>query len=709
MRIPLDYYRIIGVPIQSTSRQITQAYQDRRLQMPRREYSDLAITARQQLLDQAYTELSDPEKRSQYNTQFLKNYDIKTVDHENSAPEPSSSLSDPNPWLEISQDQFLGALLILQELGEYELVLRLGDSYLIEETNQKIEATNDAKTIRNDLILTIALGCLELGREQWQQREYENAVASGKAGQELLLREGLFPSIQGEIQADLYKLRPYRVLELLATHDQNITNRRKGIRLLQEMLQERGGIEGLGDDKSGLTIDDFLRFIQQLRSYLTVAEQQEIFEFEAKRPSAVATYLAVYALLARGFADKKPELILRAKKLLLILAKKQDVHLEQSICSLLLGQTEEAGQVLELSQEYESIAFIRENSLGDSDLLHGLCLYTERWLQNEVFLHFQDLINREVSLTEYFAAPQVQTYLEQLLGEENPESISRKTTPTPLNLPQTPIINPPKSSSDIVVQKPVNSATNQEEKRPANLARIQPNQLKKILIWLLSKLPSAAKSPRKKSRVKQENYPKRKTKKLLKNKPQIPLIVIPLVVIIAAFSLGYILFKNSNKSPEIVADMDSLAINLTKPPVPIPAPETEISLPSGQLDENTAKEIIQAWLDAKAKAFGKDYQIDSLKAILTDPILSVQLKRATSIKNSQAYFEYEHQVLIKKVEINQQKPEQGIIEADIVENAKYYQGEKLMENKSYNSNLVVSYDLILVNETWLIKDLKIIK
>jgi len=43
-----------------------------------------------------------------------------------------------------------------------------------------------------------------------------------------------------------------------------------------------------------LSLDDFLRFIQQLRSYLTAAEQQSLFEAESQRPS-VATYLAVYA------------------------------------------------------------------------------------------------------------------------------------------------------------------------------------------------------------------------------------------------------------------------------------------------------------------------------------------------------------------------------------------------------------------------------
>jgi hypothetical protein len=263
---------------------------------------------------------------------------------------------------------------------------------------------------------------LELGREQWQQGQYENAATSLETGQELLLREGLFPSVRGEIQSDLYKLRPYRILELLALPEENLPERRNGLRLLQDMLQERMGIDGTGDDQSGLSIDDFLRFIQQLRSYLTAAEQQMLFEAEARRPSAVATYLAVYALIGRGFAQRQPALIARAKQMLLRLGRRQDVHLEQAVCALLLGQTEEASRALELSQEYEPLAFIREHSQGAPDLLPGLCLYGERWLQKSVFPHFRDLRQQKASLKEYFADEQVQAYLEALPADSPQEA-----------------------------------------------------------------------------------------------------------------------------------------------------------------------------------------------------------------------------------------------------------------------------------------------
>ncbi|HEY9829960.1 MAG TPA: IMS domain-containing protein, partial [Stenomitos sp.] len=415
------------------------------------------INSRKQLLDEAYAVLSDPEQRSAYDASFL----TKTYEQE---PSPSVTLGftgngegieapiDPHtPSIEIKHEQFLGALLILQELGEYELVLKLGNPFLGTRDSISLDKgrLGDPQLVRPDIILTIALACLELGREQWQQGQYENAASSLETGQELLLREGLFPSLRGEIKSDLYKLRPYRILELLALPEETVVERRNGLRLLQEMLQERGGIDGTGDDQSGLSVDDFLRFIQQLRTYLSAAEQQTLFETEARRPSAVATYLAVYALLARGFAQRQPSLIARAKQLLMRLGRRQDVHLEQSVCALLLGQTEEASRALELSQEYEPLAFIREHSQGAPDLLPGLCLYGERWLQQSVFPHFRDLAEQKASLKEYFADEQVQGYLETL--PESPEESHSDWTVVPPQKPAYPSSGASKTVSEPTV------------------------------------------------------------------------------------------------------------------------------------------------------------------------------------------------------------------------------------------------------------------
>lgn len=438
MRIPLDYYRILGLPPQATLEQLQQAHHDRALQLPRREYSEAAIAGRKALLDEAYAVLANAEQRQLYDACLRGQSVTASVPTEAAAAAvegsplasekgetaveaiatpvapPTPPLPVAPPLLEVESAQIPGALLILYELGEYDLILKLARPQLLTLPSRSREASDAPDLARSDVILTLALAYLELGREQWQQGQYERAADSLQSGQTLLLQEGVFAGVRGEIQADLYKLRPYRILELLALPEANASERQQGLQLLQEMLQERGGIDGTGNDHSGLTVDDFLRFIQQIRDYLTVAEQQALFETEARRPSAVATYLAVYTLIARGFAECQPALIQQAKQHLLRLSVRQDVHLEQAVCALLLGQTEAASRALELSQEYESIAFIRDHSQGSPDLLPGLCLYSERWLQEEVFPHFRDLATQVAQLKVYFANEEVQTYLEAL-------------------------------------------------------------------------------------------------------------------------------------------------------------------------------------------------------------------------------------------------------------------------------------------------------
>ena len=402
MRVPLDCYRILGLTHLSGLEKIHQAHRDRLLSMPRREYSDAAIASRKRIIDRAYEILTDRDPS------IIGNADESVSDRRNN---PLDNPVAPNQ-LEADERDFAGLLLILYELGESEKVLSLAKPYYDPE-----EAEHQSPRISPhdpDLLLSVSLSFLELGRENWKQGQYESAASSLESAQEILLREGLFLSIRSEIQADLFRLRPYRILELLATPDNHANDHRKGMSLLQEMLDARRGIDGSGNDYSSLGIDDFLRFIQQLRSYMTAIEQQTLFEDEARRPSSVATYLAVYALIARGFSQRQPALIRRAKGLLVKLSARQDIYLEKAVCALLLGQTEEASAAIDSSSEADQIAFIRQNSEGAPDLLPGLCLYSERWMQEEVYPHFRDLMSQIVSLKDYFADDQVQAYLEEL-------------------------------------------------------------------------------------------------------------------------------------------------------------------------------------------------------------------------------------------------------------------------------------------------------
>ncbi|NET06946.1 MAG: DUF4101 domain-containing protein [Symploca sp. SIO2B6] len=794
MRIPLDYYRILGLPIQANATQLSQAHGDRILQLPRREYSEAAIKSRKQLLDEAYAVLSDPEQRQSYDASFLaKTYEQQPEQHSGSGSQASTQategLLEPHtPSLEIRDEQLIGALLILQELGEYEIVLKLGQTYLGADSSTSIDHRRfgEPQIVRADLVLTLGIACLELGREQWQQGQYENAATALETGQELLLKEGLFPALRGEIQADLYKLRPYRILELLALPEENIAKRRRGLQKLQDMLQERGGIDGTGDDQSGLSIDDFLRFIQQLRVYLSCAQQQTLFEAEAKRPSAVATYLAVYALLARGFAQRKPALISRAKQMLMRLGKRQDVHLEQSVCALLLGQTEEANRALELSQEYEPLAFIREHSQGSPDLLPGLCLYGERWLQKSVFPHFRDLREQKASLKEYFADEQVQAYLEQLpqsSADNSNEwtvvqsgkkayprsapsnSITETTVPSKSavngqysqdkhnnlanesvvsgsrwqsqpeaatitsnrqatvgktssnsnyssaavsTLPAAERIAPSTPTSDFAFTSPPDESVSRSKRRqrqPRKSDDLAPtNSLRKDSELKISSngqgqplsLPPAS-----------LKHPSEQSKSLKKVRKRIFFGILCLL----ALGLTWLVLSQLNKAlrgtPKL--EEEQPLIGLAEPPVTIPESGSRILNPEGPLSEETAKQVIEIWLEAKSLAYGREHNLEELEEILVEPALSYRRQGAKTAEQNNSYWLYNHAVVVNSVVNSDFDVNQATVDAAVNEDAQYYQEGQLNDLASYNENLRVRYDLVRQEGMWFIQDMAVIR
>lgn len=731
MRIPLDYYRILGVSIQATASQLGQAYHDRALQLPRREYSDIAINSRKQLLDEAYSILSDAEGRSEYDASFLAK--TQPIETQPLPPEATweSERNAPIAWLEINNEQFIGALLILQELGEYELVISLASPLLDRENlTPEQERLIGSELVRADIVLTIALACLELGREQWQQGQSERAAASGRVGQDLLLTEGLFPNIRGEIQADIYKLRPYRVLELLSQEESAVSDRLKGVQLLQEMLQERGGIDGNGDDRSGLSVDDFLRFIQQIRSYLSAAEQQEIFELEARRPSAVATYLAVYALVARGFAHFQPYLITRAKEMLQVLGRRQDVYLEQAVCALLLGQTEEASRALELSQEYEPIAFIREHSQGSPDLLPGLCLYGERWLQTEVFPHFRDLANLRASLKDYFADEQVQSYLEQLPKETGDADRWSVVDPQPVSVSATTLQS---TSGAVAAERTLQGSQPKgtsnrtavlnapETKSTPDLTKRRPGR---------SRPPKALRqteplSPRRRGRERPEEgetetppLARRSSRRRSRSSSHLPLVRLLLLgvggivlVVVLWWAIAWILnaFVGSQDSlPELEADQP--AISLSRPLIEMPPEEeTPPNAAQGALTPENAKRIIETWLSVKRSALGKDHQIGLLESILADPALGSLRDRAESLQQDNAHQEYEHTGLqVKNVDFKAENPNVARVDAAVRETARAFRRGQPDPSKSYDDELQVRYELVRQNDLWLIRSMTVL-
>ncbi|MDJ0659851.1 MAG: IMS domain-containing protein [Crocosphaera sp.] len=734
MRIPLDYYRILGIFPQATDEQLRQAHRDRGVQLPRREYSQQAIQARRQLLEQAYRVLSNPTQKAKYETQFWQAQAAyqeqgRTASSGSGTEGLRESSASTASEIEVEPEQIPGSLLIFHELGEYELVIKYGETYLhtLPTSSLSLDIDDTATNRRTDTILSIALAYLEISREQWHQKVYEQAALSGTQGLTLLEKNNLFPSIQTEIRSELHKLRPYRILELLAAPLNNQDARKTGIQLLKSMLEERGGIDGKGDDHSGLGIDDFLRFIQQIRTYLTASEQKDIFMEEAQRPSSVAAYLGVYALIADGFAQKQPSLILEAKTVLEELEPRQDVSIEQSIVALLLGQTQAAAQALERCKDQQALNFIKEKSQGSPDLLPGLCRYGEHWLQTEVFAHFRDLKEKTPSLKEYFADQAVQTYLNQLLSPvaSQPQPV-RKTEkpsssrtrlgnrryqnyqPSSLNLEQgnaalAPVPLPARSLSPVDIRDVRRRKQRQYAQKP------NPQSLPKAVVQQspqsqLNPTPPAPRTtPIEKPATRRR--PQRNPDVIHQARPKLGLMVVGILGTVGIMALG-IAWMNKANAPLSALEKGQYSVALHKPLIDIPAADAQMVTATGMLTPEGAQQVIETWLSTKSQAFGKNHEIESLSQILANPLLSRWQKQARQLENNQNYWTYQHDVKVDSFNPSQSNPNQAVVDANVQESAQYYQQGRI--SRSYDDNLRVRYDLVRQGDRWLIQGIDVI-
>lgn len=372
------------MPAETAVAQLGSVLSQRQAEKVRADYSPLAVAARQRLLEQAYQVLTATGGGE------------TTGDREVTEP----------PVLWVEGEELPGALALWLEWGEYELILKTGQAACQNGT---------APSVYGDIILTMVLAYLELGREQWQQQNYQRAGVYLEQGQELLQRTGgLFPNLLAELQVDLARLRPYRILELVALPLEDQPGRRLGLELLARMLTERGGIEGTGDPQAGLGVEESLRFIQQLRPYMTLTEQYQQFGQEARRPSAVAAYLAGHGAVGLGVLRHQPQVIREAEGWFRFVHRTQPVPLELAVTTLLLGQTELAlgflGQYLASPTAEASVANLIRTA---PDELVGLYRYAQTWLQAEIAPFAREVTPADLDIQSYFADPQVVALLEQ--------------------------------------------------------------------------------------------------------------------------------------------------------------------------------------------------------------------------------------------------------------------------------------------------------
>jgi tetratricopeptide (TPR) repeat protein len=481
VRIPLDYYQILGVP-ESDLSGLEQAYQDRLLQLPQQEYSDAAIESRNRLIAIAYQVLSDPLQRAEYAATQVAS---ALAGIESTATNAGVSLSPfyRRPELDIATEHFVGGLLILFELGEYEEINSICMPYLgnngrssnsgslhpqqpptvtpsgnVWPTNKfdavpiaKLKQTANGSSIvplKPDILLAMVSSFWELGEREWRDGCYEEAVIHYETAKKILVQEDLFPQIQGDVDRKLDRLRPYRISSLVSLSLDRHEQRRQGIQFLEELLESACTNEVKCQERFALNSESTIAFIHETLPYLTAAEQRNLFSQLARDSQQVGsrvlnvmqlacTYLHVHALIAQGFAYRNPQLIYTAQQILQYrLSQRIDCSIEQSICALLLGQTEEANQILSIAAESAALVVIRQQSQGLPNLLRGLCWYIESWLKDEAFPCFRDLVASDPSLNAYFNDRDVQDFADRVPATDKNITSWGQMSPMLIEVPQ---------------------------------------------------------------------------------------------------------------------------------------------------------------------------------------------------------------------------------------------------------------------------------
>ena len=467
--------------------------------------------------------------------------------------------------------------------------------------------------------------------------------------------------------------------------------------------------------------------------------------------------------------------------MLLQLAKRQDVHLEQAICALLLGQTEEANRAVELSQEYEELASIRKHSEGEPDLLPGLCLYGEDWLLHEVLSHFRDLQNNPLSLKEYFAEKQVQAYLENLSGQNEvspypsdveahslgqSEAVRRPSPQVEVSLTEAevganlqfadtekkivtnsvkdsgagawsplstePILSDNQNTYTVNLEsveqesgsakagatatitkprpKPADKKALQKEKSLSPLElmgqlfresdQVIQNLRRSSTPLTASKKHSSSSVPSQVSQVFQRKS-QRPGIKVRRIKAKIPslksLLFLVIIVIFAAGTFGFVVSKLLRGKPEeiVSSEEEELFIQLNQPALVIPINKLK------NLSKEEAQKAVEGWLSAKSKAWGSRYEMEELKIVLAEPILSQKLNSAERLKQKDDYWELEHEVTFISLENTGEN--RAIVTVKVREKANKYESGKLSKADSYDDQLEVKYQLVRQNDRWLIQ------
>ena len=404
MELPIDHFRLLGVSPTTDSETVLRTLEQRLDRAPDQGFTVETLQARAELLQASAELLSDEDRRHSYERELTAIADTG-----------EGSIAA----LEIPPSREVGGLLLLMEAGQAQEAFEAASRGLQPPQAPALGSSREA-----DLSLVAGLACQAAAADFRNQRRYEAAARTLQQGLQLLQRMGQLPDQRRLLEQELKLLLPYRVLDLISRDLSAITSRQEGIRLLEQLVLQRGGLEGELD--SDFPQAEFQPFFKQIRQFLTVQEQVDLFSRWGDAGSATADFLASFALTAAGFVQRKPERIQAAFQRLKA-GGQAGTEVFLACQQLLLGQVDQAQAMFDAGADEALRQWAEEQS---DDPLARLCAYCRDWLSREVLPGFRD-IDADADLEAWFADRDVQAYVDQQDRIRGRRQTSAPTAPAP--------------------------------------------------------------------------------------------------------------------------------------------------------------------------------------------------------------------------------------------------------------------------------------
>ncbi len=387
MELPIDHFRLIGVSPSAQAEAVLRAFQLRLDRPPSQGFTEEVLMQRSELLRLSADLLTNNELREEY----------------------EKALVGGAYGLELSSNREVAGLILLWEANASYEAFELAKKALQPPQAPALGSGREA-----DLTLVAALSCRSAAQHEEELRHYEFSALLLKEGIQLLQRMGKLPDYRKELERDFEALLPYRILDLLSRDLGEDNSHQEGLALLEAFVRERGGLEGKVEEKplGGLEQRDFELFFQQIRKFLTVQEQLDLYLRWHKKGSSDAGFLRAISLIAAGFSQRKPEKLIEARKSLNNLNSPElDLMPLLGSIDLLLADVSKAEEKF-LKSTDKSLTIWMNNYPGEK--LEAICDYCRDWLRRDVLPGFRDIDSQVVDLEAWFADRDVQGFVENL-------------------------------------------------------------------------------------------------------------------------------------------------------------------------------------------------------------------------------------------------------------------------------------------------------